>query len=145
MLVKDILKHKGSEVYSVNPDDTVYNAISKMSDLNIGALVVMHDGKLAGIISERDYRNKVILKGRTSKNTAIKEIMVDKVYTVSPGDNINTCMQIMTDKKIRHLPVIENEQVVGMISIGDVVKEIIDKQKVEIDYLRGYISGGYPG
>lgn len=145
MLVKDILKHKGSEVYSVNPDDTVYNAISKMSDLNIGALVVMHDGKLTGIISERDYRNKVILKGRTSKNTAIKEIMVDKVYTVSPGDNINTCMQIMTDKKIRHLPVIENEQVVGMISIGDVVKEIIDKQKVEIDYLRGYISGGYPG
>jgi len=145
MLVKDILRHKGSNVYSISPDDTVFNAISKMADLNIGALVVLDGTRLAGIISERDYRNKVILKGRTSKTTAIKEIMVDKVYTVTPKNNINTCMQIMTNKKIRHLPVVENEQVIGMISIGDVVKEIIDKQKVEIDSLRGYISGGYPG
>ncbi|MGF1669070.1 MAG: CBS domain-containing protein [Balneolaceae bacterium] len=146
MLVKDILKQKGRAIYSVEPNETVYNAIAKMADLNIGALLVMENGKLVGIISERDYRNKVILQGRTSKTTKVNEIMVDKIYCVNPDDNINLCMQLMTEKKIRHLPVLNSNEVAGVISIGDVVKSVINNQKLEIDSLRDYISGGgYPG
>lgn len=144
MQVKEILNQKGRDIYSVKPDDTVYNAIAKMAEYNIGALLVMENGTLAGIISERDYRNKVILEGRTSKTTSVKEIMTDKVIRVNPSDTINLCMQLMTDKKIRHLPVVDDDKVVGVISIGDVVKTVIAKQKVEIDSLRDYIGGGYP-
>ncbi len=145
MLVQDILNQKGREIYSVEPDNTVYNAIAKMADLNIGALLVMQDDKLEGIISERDYRNKVILKGRKSKTTYVREIMVSHLFCVKPKDTVNHCMVMMTDKKIRHLPVLDNDKVIGVISIGDVVKSIIYKQEKEIDSLRGYISGGYPG
>lgn len=147
MLAQDILNQKGREIYSVEPDDTVYDAIAKMADLNIGALLVMQDDKLTGIISERDYRNKVILKGRKSKTTYVREIMVDQVYCVHPKDTVHHCMMMMTDKKIRHLPVLNagKDKVIGVISIGDVVKSVIDKQEKEIDSLRGYISGGYPG
>lgn len=145
MKVKDLLNEKGAEVYSTSPDETVYNAISKMADLNIGALLVMEgENQLTGIISERDYRNKVILKGRTSKSTKVREIMTDKVIRVEPEDSINLCMQLMTEKKIRHLPVVAQKRVVGVISIGDVVKTIIKSQKGEIDSLRDYIGGGYP-
>lgn len=146
MKVKDILDKKGTEIYSVNPDESVLDAISKMADLNIGALLVMKGTSLVGIISERDYRNKIILKGRTSKDTPVSKIMVDQVVGVKPSDNINLCMQLMTNKKIRHLPVLEDNKVVGVISIGDVVKAVIQSQKSEIDSLRNYITtgGGYP-
>jgi CBS domain-containing protein len=147
MLVRDILKNKGTKVYSIAPDQTVYEAISKMDELDIGALVVLNDQKLKGIISERDYRSKVILKGRASKSTNVQQIMSGNVYCVEPTDSVETCMSIMTEKKIRHLPVIENDDVVGVISIGDLVKNIISKQKFEIKSLRHYIQGegSYPG
>ncbi|MCH2451293.1 MAG: CBS domain-containing protein [Gracilimonas sp.] len=145
MQVKEILNQKGRDVFSVKPEDTVYNAIAKMAEYNIGALLVVEAGKLVGIISERDYRNKVILKGRTSKTTTVEEIMTEKVIRVNPTDSVNLCMQLMTDKKIRHLPVVDDEKIVGVISIGDVVKTVIATQKVEINSLRDYIGGGYPG
>ncbi len=146
MKVKDILDKKGYDIISVEPDVTVLHAISKMAEHNIGALLVMKKGKLVGIISERDYKRKVILKGRASKDTLVQEIMVDQVIGVKPYDNINLCMQLMTNKKIRHLPVLDEEKVVGVISIGDVVKAVINSQKNEIDSLRNYITtgGGYP-
>lgn len=146
MKVKDILDKKGSDIYSVGPDETVLEAISKMAELNIGALLVTKDKSLVGIISERDYRNKIILKGRTSKDTPVSQIMVDEVVCVKPSDNINLCMQLMTSKKIRHLPVLDEKTLVGVISIGDVVKAVIESQKIEIDSLRNYIAtgGGYP-
>lgn len=147
MLVRDILKTKGTEVYSIAPDQTVYQAIAKMDELNIGALLVVNDQRLKGIISERDYRSKVILKGRSSKSTDVSEIMTEDVYYVSPSDSVNNCMSIMTEKKIRHLPVMEGDDIVGVISIGDLVKNIISQQKFEIKNLRHYIQGQgtYPG
>ena len=146
MKVKDILDKKGTEIYSVGQNESVLDAISKMAELNIGALVVMDGQTLVGIISERDYRNKVILKGRRSKDTSVSQIMVDQVICVQPSDNINLCMQLMTNKKIRHLPVLEDGSLTGVISIGDVVKAVIESQKNEIDSLRNYIAtgGGYP-
>lgn len=143
MLVKDVLKDKGTEIYSILPDQTVYEAIAKMADLNIGALLVIKDG-LEGIISERDYRNEVILKGRTSKTTPVKDIMTKDVYCVNPVDSVEECMALMTDRKFRHLPVVENNKVAGVVSIGDLVKAVISKQEVEIKNLRNYISGSYP-
>ncbi len=145
MKVKDIINQKGSDIYSVTSDETVFNAIKSMSNLKIGALLVIDGGNLSGIISERDYRDKVILMGKQSKTTLVREIMTSKVYKVEPGDDLNTCMRIMTNQKIRHLPIMENEKVVGVISIGDVVKSVIDEQKFEIDSLKDYIAGGYPG
>lgn len=144
MTVKDILKRKGNQVYSVSPNETVYDAIKKMSDLNIGALLVLDHGKIAGIISERDYRDKVILKGRASTSTPVKDIMVDNVFCVNSSDNIKHCMRVMTDKKIRHLPVLDDGKLAGMISIGDAVKAVINGQRVEINSLRHYITGNYP-
>jgi CBS domain-containing protein len=146
MKVSEILNQKGREIFSVQPDHTVYDAIAKMAEHNIGALLVMQDSKLMGIISERDYRNKVILKGRTSKDTEVEDIMSKDVVCVEPTDSVNLCMQLMTNKKIRHLPVMDDEQVVGVVSIGDVVKTVIANQKSEIDSLRSYIvsGGGYP-
>lgn len=147
MLVRDILKSKGTKVYSIAPDQTVYEAIAKMDELNIGALLVVNNQRLKGIISERDYRSKVILKGRSSKSTDVSEIMTEDVYYVSPTDSVNNCMSIMTEKKIRHLPVMEGDDIVGVVSIGDLVKNIISQQKFEIKNLRHYIQGEgtYPG
>ncbi|MDX1670806.1 MAG: CBS domain-containing protein [Balneolaceae bacterium] len=145
MLVHEILTSKGNEVFSIKPDNTVYEAIEKMADKNIGALLVMDQGKLKGIISERDYRNKVILKGRRSKTTEVREIMTPGVYCVAPDQSIEQCMAVMTEKKIRHLPVMKGDEVVGVISIGDLVKSIISQQKVEINNLKEYITGTYPG
>ncbi|SMO78200.1 CBS domain-containing protein [Fodinibius sediminis] len=145
MLVRDILKTKGYDVYSISANQTVFEAIAKMDELDIGALVVMDGEQLLGILSERDYRSKVILKGRTSKETKVSTIMTGKVYNVSPDDTVDSCMSIMTNKKIRHLPVMENDTVVGVISIGDLVKAIISRQRGEISNLRQYIQGGqYP-
>lgn len=145
MLIRNILNEKGTEVFDIGPENTVYEAIEKMASKDIGALLVMENGKLKGIITERDYRNKVILKGRTSKTTPVKEIMSTGLYCVEPSETVETCMALMTDRKFRHLPVVENGSVVGVISIGDLVKAVITKQKVEIHNLRDYITGTYPG
>lgn len=146
MLIRNILNEKGSQVFDINPDNSVFEAIEKMADKNIGALVVVEDGKLVGIITERDYRNKVILKGRTSKTTKVKEIMSSDPITVAPSDSVETCMALMTNRKFRHLPVLEEGRLCGVISIGDLVKAVISKQEVEIHNLRDYISGeSYPG
>lgn len=145
MKVKDVIQQKGSEVHSTRPETSIFEAIKKMSELNIGSLLVLVDGKLAGIITERDYMDKVILKGKNSKETPVSEIMSKEVYRVQASDDINTCMRIMTDQKIRHLPVVDDSNISGVISIGDVVKSVIDQQKVEINSLRDYISGNYPG
>jgi len=145
MIVRDILKNKGTKVHSISPEQTVYEAIAKMDQLDIGALVVLNGQSLQGILSERDYRSKVILKGRTSKNTNVSEIMTGDVYYVTPSDSVEMCMSLMTEKKIRHLPVIEKNDVVGVVSIGDLVKAIISKQKGEITHLRSYIQRDYPG
>lgn len=147
MLVRDILKNKGTKVYSIAPKETVYQAISKMDKHNIGALIVLEDQQLKGIISERDYRSKVILKGRSSKSTNAHEIMTEDVFCVTPEESVEACMSIMTDKKIRHLPVMDEDTVSGVISIGDLVKTIISKQKFEIKNMRQYIQGEatYPG
>lgn len=145
MKVHDILRKKGSEVISVDAEIMVFDAIALMSEKNIGALVVMTDGKLGGIISERDYRNKVILKGRMSRETPVKDIMTQNVYCVTADYDLHECMSIMSNKKIRHLPVFdEKKNIVGIISIGDIVKAIIDEQKLEIRELRDYISSSYP-
>ena len=145
MLVRDILKTKGTKVYSIKPGQTVFEAIAKMDKLDIGALLVMDDQRLEGIFSERDYRSKVILKGRTSKDTKVSEIMSGgDIYYVSPSDTVESCMSVMTDKKIRHLPVIQEKDVAGVVSIGDLVKAVISQQKVEINNLRHYIQRGYP-
>ncbi|MCG2589294.1 CBS domain-containing protein [Rhodohalobacter sulfatireducens] len=146
MKVIDLLNKKGNEIYSIGSDDTVYDAIKKMSELGIGVLLVIDDEKLNGIISERDYRDKVILKGRHSKNTPVKDIMTSSVFCVNSNDDVKLCMKLMTEHKIRHLPVLDDNELSGIISIGDVVKSVIDQQKVEINSLRNYIAGGsYPG
>jgi len=147
MLVRDILKSKGTKVYSIAPKQTVFEAIKKMDELDIGALLVVNDQKLKGIISERDYRSKVILKGRSSKSTNVSEIMSEDIIYVEPGDSVESCMSIMTEKKIRHLPVMKGDDILGVISIGDLVKNIISQQKFEIKNLRHYIQGhgSYPG
>lgn len=144
MIVRDVLKNKGYDIYSISAEQTVYEAIAKMDEFDIGALVVMDGTQLMGILSERDYRSKVILKGRTSKKTAVSTIMTGGVYCVDPQDSVESCMALMTDKKIRHLPVLENDAVIGVVSIGDLVKTIISKQKGEISNLRHYIQGQYP-
>ena len=140
MKVSDILKGKASNIYSVTAQVTVYEAIKVMGEKNIGALLVMEGEKLTGILSERDYARKVVLKGKSSRETPVKDIMTEQVLTVTPGDTIEKCMSIMTDKHIRHLPVVENENVLGMVSIGDVVNGIIESQKETIAHLQSYIS-----
>jgi CBS domain-containing protein len=139
--VSQLLKTKGRDVWSVTPDTPVYDALKLMADKNIGALLVLEKGKLVGIFSERDYARKIILKGKTSRHTPVREIMSPKVYYVRPDQSIEDCMALMTDKRIRHLPVMEDDEVVGVISIGDVVKAIISEQEFVIRQLENYISG----
>ena len=141
--VRDILRVKGHVVYSIQPNDTVFDALSVLVNKNVGALVVLSENdKVVGIFSERDYARRVILKGRASKETLISEIMTENPFTVTEDDSIQDCMVKMTDKHIRHLPVTDDQQrLVGMISIGDVVKYVIDEQQFIIDNLEGYIKG----
>ncbi len=138
--VNDILQAKGRIVYSVDPDIMVLNAIELMCDRNIGGLLIVEKDKLVGIFTERDYARKLILKGKSSKDTPIGDLMTPHPFTVSPETSIEDCMKLMTKKHIRHLPVVENDILVGMISIGDVVKHIIEDQKNIIEYLESYIT-----
>lgn len=140
-LVKHLLDNKGRHIISVAPEDSVLDAIKLMAVKGIGALIVMKDDKLVGILSERDYARKVIIKGRSSKSTRVAEIMTSDVLTTSSGQTVNDCMNTMTEKKIRHLPVVEDNEVIGMISIGDLVEAIISDQQEEIQQLEQYISG----
>lgn len=142
MTVNQILAKKGNKVYSVLPSITVYEALVSMSEKNIGAILVVEDNVLKGILSERDYARKIALKAKSSKKTFVHEIMASNVITVKPDDNLDYCMELMYNKKIRHLPVLENDNIIGLVSIGDVVKSIIDLQKETIQYLDSYINGG---
>jgi len=141
MTVNQILSIKGKDVYSVLSTITVYEALKVMSERNIGAILVIENDVLKGVMSERDYARKIILKEKASKETFVYEIMESNLMTVKPTDNIDYCMELMTTKRIRHLPVVENDVVLGIISIGDVVKAIIELQKETIQYLDSYISG----
>lgn len=139
--VQDILKTKGSVVYSVEPGTMVYNAIEQMCEKNIGGLMIVENDKLIGIFTERDYARKLILKGKSSKDTPIKDLMTPNPFTVTPTTSIEDCMKLMSGKHIRHLPVEENGKLIGMVSIGDVVKHIIEDQKSTIEHLEQYIAG----
>lgn len=144
--VSDLLRHKAPDLYTIKPDDTVIDAIKRMAENNVGALLVMSRKKLKGIISERDYTRNVILKGRSSKKVQVKEIMTDRLICVSPENTINEALRLMTDERIRHLPVLEGERVMGVLSIGDLIKWVISSQDAALQQLENYVSsGGYPG
>lgn len=138
--VKQILDVKGTQVWSIAPDRTVFDALKLMGEKEIGALSVVENGRLVGIISERDYARKVILKGRTSRDTLVKEIMSANVVCTQLDRTVEECMQVMTERRIRHLPVMEGERLVGIISIGDLVKAVIAEQQFIIEQLESYIT-----
>jgi CBS domain-containing protein len=142
--IGEILSAKGAQVWSIAPDATVYDAIQIMSDKNIGALLVMEAGKLVGIVTERDYTRKVALKGKSSKQTAVKEILTGHTIQVHPESTVEECMHLMTNHRVRHLPVLEADKVIGIVSIGDLVNWIISAQNSTIHQLQTYIAG-YPG
>ncbi len=140
-LVNHLLDSKGRNVVSIAPGASVFDAIKLMADQVVGSLLVMDNGELLGIVTERDYARKVILKGRSSENTRVSEIMTADVFTTSGAATVKACMELMTDKRIRHLPVVDDNEVIGMISIGDLVSAIISDQQEEIEQLESYISG----
>ncbi|MES9831245.1 MAG: CBS domain-containing protein [Candidatus Thiodiazotropha sp. LLP2] len=139
--VNQILQSKGFDILTVDADATVFNALEMMSEHSIGSLIVMDSEEVVGLLSERDYARSIILKGRSSKDTKVKEIMTSHVVVVSPEQNIKECMAIMTDKRVRHLPVMKDKKLVGIISIGDLVKAIIEEQQFMIEQLVSYING----
>jgi CBS domain-containing protein len=139
--IRQLLEDKGHQVYSVAPNDTVYVALGAMADKNVGALAVLDGANLVGTITERDYARKVFLKGRASPTTRVQEIMETKVFYAQPDQSVEDCMAIMTEKRVRHLPVMEDSELIGVISIGDLVKSIISNQKFLIDQLVHYIHG----
>ena len=139
--IRQILADKGSEIWSISPSQTVFEAIQLMAIRRIGALLVMDEQQLSGIVSERDYAREVILKGRSSKDTPVKDIMSKDVVTVVPDSRIDESLSMMTEHRVRHLPVLDQDQVVGVVSIGDLVKEIINEQRTTIEQLEKYIKG----
>ena len=140
--VRDVLNRKGHDVYYVDPDASVLAALEIMAEHDIGALVVLDNGDLVGIITERDYAQKIALKGRTSPTTAVREIMSTRVICARPLQTVEECMAIMTAKAVRHLPVLEDKKIIGLVSIGDMVKSVIADQKFIIEQLEHYIQGG---
>jgi CBS domain-containing protein len=143
--VHSVLDFKGRDLYSVHPNASVYDAIELMSEKGVGALLVMKGESLAGIISERDYARKIILKGRSSRDTRVEEVMSTEMVYAHPNDTVDECMRLMTANRIRHLPVVDGTRVVGILSIGDLVKWIISAQAETIGHLHNYIAGAYPG
>ena len=142
--ISRVLRQKGEEIWSVAPDTTVYDALEIMANREVGALLVLEGGRLAGVVSERDYARKVILQGRSSKDTAVGEIMTHGVVTVTPSHTVDECMKLMTELRVRHLPVTEGGRIVGIVSLGDLVKYVITAQQEEIQHLHAYIAGAYP-
>ncbi|MEO8662054.1 MAG: CBS domain-containing protein [Bryobacteraceae bacterium] len=139
-----ILRNRRTDIWSVPSHATVYDAVALMAEKEIGALLVVDEGRLVGVISERDYARKVILQGKHSKETPVHEIMTTHLVTVSREHSVDDCMRLMSDHRIRHLPVMEDDRLVGVVSIGDLVKAIITEQAQTIDQLHTYIGGGYP-
>ena len=139
--VNDVLRIKGHDVWTIGPDASVYDAIHLMTEKKVGALMVMEDTRLVGVISETDYTRNVILKGRASQQTPVKDIMTSRVLFVHPEQDIEECMVIMTEKRTRHLPVMDEGKLIGIISIGDAVKSVIDEQRFTIEQLERYITG----
>ena len=143
--IADILEHKGNEVHQIAPSATVFDAIKIMVEKKIGSLIVTSSDEILGIITERDYLTRVAIEGRTSRNTPVKDVMSNKLVCVSPWTDVEECMAIMSGKRIRHLPVIDQGKLVGIVSIGDMIKKLAKDRKVQIRYLTDYISGKYPG
>ena len=142
--IVSILNNKDDHIWSIGPDETVYDAIALMADKRIGALLVVSERRLIGIITERDYARKVILHGRSSRDTQVREIMTSSLITVTPDHTVDECMRLVTEHRIRHLPVLDDDRLVGLISIGDLVNSIIEAQAETINHLHSYITGGYP-
>ena len=142
--VNSILARKGSDVWSIPPDATVFEAIQLMAEKNVGALPVVQNGQLVGIISERDYTRKVILQGKSSKETPVRDIMTQRLVTADPDDRVSECMQRMTENRVRHLPVLQGNKMVGILSIGDLLAWLIAAQRNAIDNLERYVTGDFP-
>ena len=142
-LIKNLLSAKGQNIFSIEPEASVYAAVQLMSEKGVGALMVMKESKLVGVISERDYARKVILKGRSSNDTQVHEIMTKNVVYAVADQSVNECMALMTEKHIRHLPIMDGEKLLGVVSIGDLVKSIIAQQQLTIKQLEQYVSGDY--
>ncbi len=143
--IGNILHHKGRQVWSIAPEATVFEAIKLLADQNVGALLVMSGENLVGIFSERDYTRKVVLKGRSSRVTKVGEITTAVVISVTENHSVEDCMRLMTEHRVRHLPVLEGEKVIGIVSIGDLVNWVIHSQSAALEQMQSYISGGYPG
>jgi CBS domain-containing protein len=142
--IRAVLNCKGSQVWSISPDITVYDAIEFLAEKNVGAVPVVENNRLVGMFSERDYTRKVILKGKASKETTVREIMFSPVTAITPDHTVEQCLHIMTDKRIRHLPVMQDEKLIGLVSIGDLVNWTISAQDATISHLENYIAGRYP-
>ncbi len=143
--IKDILEHKGSDVHKIDPDANVYDAIASMMELGVGALLVVHQEDILGIVTERDYLGKIALRGRSSRETKVSEIMSNQILFVEPWQDVSDSLAIMTEARIRHLPVMDKGRLAGLVSIGDCVRQISHEAKAELHYLRDYINDKYPG
>ena len=142
--VRELLETKGNDVWTISPDEQVFMALKLMAKKNVGALVIMGSGRVIGLMSERDYARKIILVGKTSREAKVNEIMSRPVMTVSPDESVEECMALMTERYLRHLPVVEDARLVGLVSIGDLVKQVIIYQAHRISQYEGYIAGNYP-